>query len=247
MRRHHRLLTAALVPVTALLMAAAPAPGDDCQLIEGADTPDNPDDDVSVCEVDTWFHQADTKFGNLAATGETPFPSFDRNEPAESVQAGAGGGYVGVSAFDFAGDVTGTEFHPGGAVTYVGTYTGAIDSLAITQYLFASPSDKSAFGEHLFRLKVEIDGVSVFESDFIEGSAAPLNDTALEDPVQNFQIAVTGLHDFLPATDGEERELKIVINPFVPTNETMYVYDTTEVPSQLTFNPTDLSGFTVVN
>ncbi len=241
MRRALHLSTAALIAATSLFSVAA---GDgDCRLARGAETADSADD-LTVCREDVWFHQAETKAGNLAGTEHGSLPTFDTNAPESSVAMGAGGGYVGTSAHQ--GSVAGA-WDPAYSPTFVGEYTGAIDTLLVDMYLFppASMVDKMAGDGSTAPWRVDMNLTVGGQTVLTLGDVA----FELEDggnAVQRARFAITNiLNTFLDSgvslTDANDVKLEIV-GTGLATNGAIWVFDTTEVPSGMSFNidPADI-------
>lgn len=224
-------------------LAALDAPG--CRLIRGGDTPDDPSDDVTVCRQDVWFHQApQSKVGNLGATGQAAFPSWNTTKPAVSVTGGAGGGYVG----HWVGDFLVEEYAPETTATFDGTYTGNIDNLAVTLYLFSPADSATSDTQYHFRTQLVVDGNQLYNSDFGNGDLVKISsggqavlriDYAFVDVFGAMQE--TGL-----AGDDKAHNIRLSVTPYFPGDEAMYVYDTSEVPSGMIFNlePESLGSYT---
>lgn len=219
----------AAFPLAASMLAIAPPPEAPCYVLDARD-PATADDDVKACRAQGYIHGNETRIGNVAATGHDDFPSWDATAPTTSYQAGGGAMYVGASIMDQAP----SPMDPSMAATYEGEFTGQLDSVAVTQYLI-SPVDHYVYGDYYFRVRVEVDGENVYESDFIEGDVTTFEETG--DGIGRFQVAVTGLYNALPhlRSDGEH-DIRITINPFVPGDEAIFVYDAVEVPSNVIFN-----------
>ena len=81
-----------LLLVLAVLAIAAPSLAEEAacyyKAVDELGDPVGP----AYCTQDVWFHQGQTKAGNLAATGQTPSPKFATTKPTASVQSGAGAG-----------------------------------------------------------------------------------------------------------------------------------------------------------
>lgn len=246
MARIARLLVAAAL-LTALLPHMSTAqvteePGESCRLIRGEDTPEIPDDDVTVCRQDVWFHQADTKVGNLAAFGHDGFPSWDTEEPA-SVATGSGAGYFGTSTFHQLTE----PWDARGTAIFEGSFTGPIDTLAATLYLFPSPL---SYQEPTFptNFQLLVDGEPVFE---IGGLAVAM--TAGGQAVKRIDFAVIKIYEAMEGLgiepDGEHTVRLSVVGTGLATAAALFVYDAAESPSGMIFNiePENLDGYTVVS
>jgi len=232
-----RLIPALLALLMLLGGSALAAPGD-CRLIRGAATPE-PDDDVEVCRQDVWFHQADTKLGNLGATEESDFPSWDTTKPATSVSGGAGGGYIGHWVGDFAVE----EYLAETTATFEGTFTGNLDNAAVTLYLFAPGYNAQDLPSYHLRTQLVVDGTQQYTSDFENGDLVNLSSGGTG--VLRVDFAFVGLFDLLGVSPGDH-QIRLSVTPYFPGDEAMYVYDTSEVPSGIVFNlePAGLGAYT---
>lgn len=231
---------ARIIPVSLVLLllvgSGALAANGDCRLIRGATTPD-PADDVRVCRQDTWIHQAATKFGNAPAfgipTGGTEYPSWNTTPPADSVQDGAGGGYLSLAAYSQSNGYT----DPKGAVTFRGTFTGNLDNIAAKLFLF-SPA-RSADATQAVSMRLTIDGAVIYQTADA-ADRTPL--TPGGDAVLQTNLAFVDLHKAMEQAELELGEavvhnVELVIgNWFTVNDNALYVYDTTEVPAGLIFN-----------
>lgn len=222
----------ALTALVVVFAGSAHADPGDCRLIRGADTTDDATDDVSVCRQDVWFHQAGTKAGNAAALDMDTFPSWNTTKPTASVQSGAGGGYAAASAFSQ--NVSRSD--PRGAATFRGSFTGNLDNIAATLYLF-SPVRQASVDQAVW-MQLTIDDEVVYQSSAADRT--PL--TSGGNAVLKTHFAFVNIYDAMQSlgldTSPEKAhsiELKIT-GWFSVNDNAVYVYDTTEVPSGLVFN-----------
>jgi hypothetical protein len=220
-----------------LTASAALAANGDCRLIRGAETPDDPSDDVSVCRQDTWIHTIDpkTKVGNLAGFGAGDFPTWTTTMPGNAAGTGA---YATNSTFHQAS----APQDPRGSAVFQGTYTGTIDNIAVTLYAFVPP----IFTRDL-NLELTIDGEQVFVGNSVVSMAAGGNNT------QKLTFAFTNIYNFLDgaakAGDASTRHtIKLAANGrYIVNDPAVFVYDAAEWPSGLIFNADSLSGYTVID
>ena len=226
------LVLAALLVVT--VTAAGAAPGD-CRLIRGATTPET-EDDVSICRQDVWIHQAATKAGNLAASGAPnagDFPSWDTTQPTVSVQSGAGAGYLSLAAFS----QNVNRYDGRAATTFRGSFTGHLDNMALTLYLF-SPA-RQIDPTQAVSLRLTIDGVTAYQTG-AEADRPPLSPAG--DAVLQTQFAFDNIHKKMEAlgitgAPDTEHTIELVISQWFTVNDNaIYVYDTSEVPAGIVFN-----------
>lgn len=237
-----------------ILLAAALAAGS--LAVEGEDLTDHPCYDAETeqlvyPEQQVWFHEGDTKFGNL---DEAPHP-FDTTPPDASVQAGAGAGQYSGAATQGAGagDPTGQGVEPYQNVwsTFSGTFEGCIDTLLVDLYSF-DPTNRTSTGEatagnpgglrnHTVALRVNVDGYDVLSIDIGEVATEFANE-GLGPNLNRFSVnlgqaveAYAGFYEDL--TLGGEHTVTIKVAPwYVNTGHSVYVWDTIEVPSGMTFN-----------
>lgn len=232
MSRITRLLLIAMAVLMASTAALA-APGE-CHLVRGADTADVADD-VSVCQEDVWIHQADTKAGNLPAFAEPAgaFPSWDTNAPTESVQAGAGGGFLAAAPYNQNVDRT----DPKAAPTFRGTFTGPLDNMGVTLYLFAP--GRQIDPTQAVHLTLNIDGEMVYQTGG-EADRTPLQPAG--DAVLKTDFAFTNIYNAmeragLDTSPEAVHDVELIVSQWFSVNDNaVYVYDTTEVPAGIQFN-----------
>lgn len=226
------LLTALALTGTAF----GPAAVGDCTTIDDPRSQD-PDVVLELCESQAWFTSANpAKADNLASVGATDFPTWDAEEPA-SVTTGAGAGFLGQYETSLA---TGPDSTSG--VTYAGTVEGALSSIAVEQYIFTGAQELN--GQYGIVLTMEVNGRTVYESDFVAGDFAPIE--AGGDAVKVFRFAVTDVLFEGVAFEGTQ-DVTMNITPYFAGDEGVFVYDAAEAPSNLTFNATDLDGFATLS
>ena len=152
---------------------------------------------------------------------QTPANPWDTQAPAQSVSDGAGCGHV--------------EYGLGGAqfdLVFEGTFTGNVDALTVHLHAFAT-SDTPAFPAETIA-KLSVDGVERLVTD----GAQPLAVTPENSGVTiSAPFTVTGLGYGAEVGDGTRRRtFKLTISS--PVRSSMaWVWDTTEVPAGITFNP----------
>ncbi len=231
MRKPLALALGAALSLTALPAAAADG---DCRQIRGAATTTTADD-VQVCQQDSWLVEADSKVGNQAST----VPTWDTSAPTASVAAGAGGGYLGLAAV---AQQTGRHTQQNDA-TFEGTFTGDIDTIAWTMYLFTSA--RQADATQAVSLQLQIDGKTVY----LTGETAdrtPLS--AGGNAVQKTEFTFTNVYAAMEKAgvqlgDGVEHTVRLSVSQWFSVNDNaVYVYDTTEAPSSVVFNATKSTG-----
>lgn len=194
-------------------------------------------DGPEFCTQQVWFTTGDSKAGNLAAAGATGYPSWSTEAPTQSVAQGAGGGYATMGA---PRQLNG-ESDPAMGALFKGTFTGDLENLAVTMYLFAPGRDSAAgwYGG----VDVVVDGTVVHTAD---ADGIPL--TSGGNAVQKVDFAVQGLHKWITKAGLETgpdvvHEVELFVTSYALASTTaLIVYGTTEVPSSMTFNVEDLTG-----
>ena len=247
MARFARILTisALLLPLAVPAVAHEATPQGPCRVIRGQNTPDDPSDDVSVCRQDVWFHQAETKLGNVAATGQGRFPSFNNVKPDESVTSGAGGGYLASSPTH----QQGTPFDERLTATFDGAFTGDIDNLAVTAFFFTHPAEEAqSIPTIAINARLLVDGQPIAEIGGAEITRKPGGQAA-----KRIDFAFTRLYDAMKSAglNGQDRQHQVrfqVMGTGIATEAALFVYDTSEVPSGMVFNiePENLAPYTVI-
>lgn len=197
-------------------------------------------DGPEFCSQQVWFTPAETKVGNLGATDASGFPSWSTDAPAQSVAAGAGGGYatvgVGRQQNGTSDPTTGAQFE--------GTFTGELDNLAVTMYLFApGRQEEAGYPNYYAGIDVVVDGTVVKN---VDADGIPL--TSGGNAVQKIDFAAAKLHEAMVkagvATGPDvEHQVQLYITSYsLVTTTALLVYGTTEAPSSMTFNVADLTG-----
>ena len=233
---------ALFVALLALAGSSALAAPGDCRLIRGAETPDVVTDDVSACRQDVWLHQAQTKAGNAAAVGQGTYPSWNTTKPTASVQSGAGGGYANLAAVNQnAGRADGRS-----AATFQGTFTGPLDNLAATLYVF-NPG-RQAGPDQAVWMQLKVDNQVLYQSGAADRTPLVSAGNAVFKTDFAFENVYAKLQELGVAGDASTvHNVELMISGWFSANDnSIYVYDTSEVPAGLVFNaePTLLSTFT---
>lgn len=195
--------------------------------------PDGPE----FCTEQVWFQPAQTPVGNLAATGQTSLPGWSTSEPTQSVAQGAGGMYAtnGVQRqmHGESNEATGARF--------VGSFTGDLDNLAVTMYLFAPGRQQES--TYYGGVDVVVDGKTVLTVNDEFLPLAPGGSAVLRT-----DFAVSRLHRAMERAGVQtgpdvEHQVELFVTSYtLATSTAVLVYGTTEVPSTMTFNVSDLTG-----
>lgn len=228
--------TASILFVAALALGAVAAEHDEEASSADATHPcyDAETDAIAYEEQQVWFHEGDTKAGN-----DTPAP-WDTTAPDTSVQGGAGAGALSPGTTDLAEGTPADTY-----AMFGGTYTGCLDTLLFDLYSF-DPTNRSGTSgtaepaNHNFSMTVTVDGQKVFSGGPLEANTTLANE-GFGPNLNRFAIDVSDTMELLAdmdlvALDGEH-EIQVSIRSwYVNTGHAVYVWDTTEVPSGITFN-----------
>lgn len=195
----------------------------------------------------TYIHQGQTKAGNAGATGHSDFPSWDTTKPSQSVQQGAGGGYLGAFALGYANQ----DDAPLGA-TFIGNFAGCLDTMLVELYAFL-PTNRTGTSGSLEEsplnvwTSLRIDNVNVI-------TMAEIETKTIANPggqaTYRIRYAFSGLHSAMVSNGLDplaEHTIRLNAIPrFVNTSNALFVYDTTEVPAGILFNGTVDETYTLI-
>ncbi len=230
-RISRRFLIVALVVLAAIPASAA----DGVCYFKSTDAAGNPTG-PSFCGQLVWFHQGTTKAGNLGATGATAFPSWNTTKPTASVTGGAGGGYAtnGVPRQMASDPATDPYVLP----TFKGKFTGDIDNMVAEVFLFApATAAASTPGAYSGSTELTIDGKPILAATPIALSLQPGGNA-----VMKATFAITDIHGAMTAAGlatGPEavHDVTFSFGALGLASATgVIVYDTSEVPSGISFN-----------
>lgn len=219
------LLTTALAATT-LAMAPAlddPAPEPE-SLPEGCtrtlnEVTEDPEDEVVLCEQQLFVRAGDTPVSNATSA------VFSTQAPSAAPVGGAG---LGGSITDIA-----AQGDPAHGLEVNGTFTGAVDSITIEVHVLMP---NGALGSHGATPTIELDGFNVGGGEVsaaVEPGALP--GTA----VATFQV-----DDLLTLWDAlgydydhtVEHSIRLNLSPFFFGDDGAYLYDGTDVPSNVVLN-----------
>ena len=238
------VLLSMLVAAPAFAQEPAP-PGGGCRLIRGADTVDDPSDDVSVCRQDVWFHRATTPVANLAGTGQDSVPTWNTTKPTGTFGS-SGAIHVNAAIYDIL-----VSQDPTGRAIFRGSFTGPIDALAFQLFLRAPVYEASGDAWPAVA-KLSIDG-EVLHDNFDPGAIElPLKEAngfrRIDGVFTNVYDAMAGLQLDLSPTKVHQVQVEFVPWYFGDSH-TVVFFDSAEVPSGLIFNlePGAMSGFTKID
>jgi hypothetical protein len=185
-----------------------------------------------------FFHCGATKVANVDRLTSNAFPTWDTTAPTASVQGGAGCGWVDPFATRNTRDgQPGHGFQDG---AWEGEFTGNLGSLT-AQLHSISVGPGRAGSPQVFNASLLVDGRSMFGLD-ANGNPNRARITLV--PVVSstqvsslYEFTITGLPFVTEEGDGAKKR-KVVLNVAAASELVMgWVFDTTEVPSGIAFNP----------
>jgi hypothetical protein len=181
-----------------------------------------------------FFHCGATKVANVdAASGA--LPSWNTTRPTQSVQQGAGCGWADNSGFR--SGQAGDSVHDG---AWKGTFSGNLGSLT-AQLHSISAGPGRAGGPQTVNVTLFVDGRSMFGTA-ADGRAnrASVRVTPVVSSTQAsalYEFTITGL-PFVTEEGNGTKEREVILNVAAASEPLMaWVFDTTEVPSGIAFNP----------
>ena len=191
-----------------------------------------------------YFHCAGaTKVANAHQAQDGSLPSWNTTAPAQSVQQGAGCGWADNSALR--SPQAGDSPHDG---AWRGTFTGNLRTLTARLHsISAGPGRTGAV--QTVNATLTIDGVSMF-GYAADGRAqrAAIRVTPVVSSSQAsalYEFSIDNLPFVLEEGDGTTQR-QVILNVAASSEPLMaWVYDTTEVPSGISFNPTTLAAVKV--
>ena len=176
----------------------------------------------------TYFHCVGTTKLQNASNLEGHTPSWNTTPPAGSVQAGNGCGYYDPT-------LNNTSGVPSDAV-WEGKFSGNLRDLTVELHRLLPAH--GATSPNQLRVILEVDGVTRFNNNnvVITPTASSTNAS------QSAKITFTGLGYAVEDGDGtQQRTIRVSVRSLTET-QSVWVFDTTEVPAGITFNPAAPSG-----
>ena len=179
-----------------------------------------------------YFHCSGTKAANADQLQGTA-PSWNTTAPTQSVQSGAGCG-----AADATGLAGTTPVNPYDGA-WQGTFTGNVKSLTVEAHMIYVGAARAA-GVVGAQVRLAIDGTEVIPAANRLVRVTPVKSSSGASEMIRFTI--TGLEQFTEPEEGDgatERTFNLTLHSqYVDQNPLVaWVFDTTEVPSGITFNP----------
>ena len=178
----------------------------------------------------TYFHCVGTTKVQNVSNLEGLIPSWNTTPPAGSVQAGHGCGY-----YD---NVLNNSTAPSDAM-WEGKFSGNLRSLTVELHRLL-PAHGATFPNRV-RVILDVDGENLLNNDNVVITPTASSTGAS----QSAKITITGLPFAIEDGDGtQQRTVRLTIRSFNET-QSIWVFDTTEVPAGITFNPAAPSGTVV--
>lgn len=182
-----------------------------------------------------YFHCGDSKLANVDYATASALPTWNTTAPTASVQSGAGCGWA--DNFAFRSTQAGNSVHDG---AWAGTFTGNLGSLTAQLHSISAGPGRAGLPQS-FNVTLFVDGRSMFGvADNGNANRAKVTLTPVVSSSQVsalYEFTITGLPFVTEEGDGTvERE--VILNVAASSEPLMgWVYDTTEVPSGIAFNP----------
>jgi hypothetical protein len=179
----------------------------------------------------TYFHCAGPVKVQNVYVAQGTIPSWNATAPTQSVQQGAGCGYYENLAAGGTGAFT---------AVWEGTFTGNLDTLTVELHRLGTTHGATL--PNRLATVVTIDGVSVFTGD---ANITPTESASGASSMAKFSLRRLNLK----TEDGDgtqERTIRVSLDSYNET-QSAWVWDTTDVPAGITFNPASLAGSTIVN
>jgi hypothetical protein len=174
-----------------------------------------------------WFHCTDgAKVQTLEMWGGN-LPSWDTQPPASSVQDGAGCGFVDhpLHGLSLSGE-------PWSGADWRGTFVGNLDSITVDVHQLLSDNSVATVNGTGFGVRLFVDGEQVLNDSIDLADWQPENSNV----TRTTSFTVAGLGYLVEDGDGTiERDIRLYL--FSKMVGETWVFDTTEVPAGLTFNP----------
>lgn len=224
------LLTLAVLPLAVSSVAAESA---DCTT-EELDTRTR-----TVCTERVYFHCADdtVKLANVTSIGGQP-PSFDTTPPDQSVADGAGCGALD-TGLTGASDDNPLYDAPFAGIWFPPSESEVtdLDSMTVRMHVIDAGLAR-ALDEFVFEAHLRVNGKVLIPRDQ-ELRVTPVpSETGLSREIV-FTVEGIGLEDI------EYAHVQLTLYGYVDYNNNAWVWDTTEVPSGIEFNPATSEGLVI--
>lgn len=217
-----------LLAVAVVLLALAPAAAS----ADGVPTDWVP----NLVKDQVWFVCGDSKVTNNNTAGNQA--TWDRTAPTQSVTAGAGCGTVDSPFMQ----TTNPNIYD---AAWAGTFTGNLDTLNVELHsIYVGPGRST--GQMTAAVRLFVDGEQLFEELGKEVAFTTVRSSSGASEMIRFSINNIG---FLSEAENAEHQVSLLMHagatqnrgPTVTDTLSGWVWDTTEVPSGMTFNPETLN------
>ena len=192
-----------------------------------------------------YFHCSDMKFSNPSVAAGNPVPSWNTSPPSQSVTDGAGCGTVDA----YTPVVVEAQENPVDGV-WKGTFTGNFDTLTLHFHLMASTTMAlSAAAIPALGIRITVDGERVFDTTAEPIEVYPAGENSGVTEGYDVSIKNLGIVEPNDDVDGDgvgdnpfgviEHNITVSVDGRAPGVNSlgMWVFDTTEVPAGIDFNP----------
>lgn len=222
-----------LLTVSALLLGlVAPAGAHDGEPAACRNIETNPElPEREVCHERVYFHcTSDMKVANVDNTLNS-ITTWDDHAPEQSVTEGAGCGALDTG---FSGA---TDHNPIYDAPFQGWFDGRIDSLTVRAHVIDAGTAR-VDDQFVMEMHLQIDGETIVPRDQQIRVTPVASETGLS---REIIISVDDV-GFAGLDDNFEHQVQLTLYGYVDTNNAAWVWDTTEVPSGIEFNPEKLAG-----
>ena len=197
-----------------------------------------------------YFHcGGPTKLGNVNLVADGSIPGWNTTPPAGSVSGGNGCGTADFNAVAFYVD---PQENPTDGV-WRGSFTGNLDTLTVHAHCIcvggSRLNDLATIG-----VRLKIDGEPITGNGSAEHNVTVSQQNAGVTQLYEFSVTDIGMVEPNLDTDGDgvgdnpfgnvQHDITLTLEGYQIVTNTwgMWVYDTTEVPSGITFNPSTLAA-----
>ena len=204
---------------------------------------------------DVYFHcNTPTKLQNINWFSSGPV-RWDANAPTQSVQGGAGCGALEPGAYRNDSPSPNNPWDP----VFEGTFTGNLRSMTVRLHNLVLSQARTG-PTFTVRVRLLIDGQELLTPTGRNAAVTPVPSSTGASELFEFSIRNLGFADDVLDPEGNvvdvqtgglatengdgemERTVTLVIDSLVANQASAWVWDTTEVPSGITFNPPTLAA-----
>lgn len=209
--------------------AGAQQPDEGCRVISGVEQTAR-----LACEQQTWFTCAGATKVQNASIVQGEIPSWGTIPPAQSVQQGAGCGTVETNLTSTSNPRNGNDG------VWEGTFTGNLDRLTVEIHKIDYGLSRLEDSEPLL-LWLQVDGADVIPRA-TETSIEVQGERSSTGASIKYEFSITDLGLVTEAGPGTQtRSIMLGIRSYADYPG-VWVWDTTEVPAGITFNPLEVAA-----